>query len=127
MRFVTRALLANITTFYLLYWREQESLLHRAIHGSNWVSFTGHLCGILVGLLHLYGMLDLILVKDIYLQEMEQWSMLRFLTAKENFVPTPLTSSGESNLRRDTTTLVRAVRRGCQGASSLLCRGRERL
>ena len=51
------------------------------------VSFTGHLCGILAGMMHLYGLLDVILVKDSYLREMEQWSVLRFLTSKENFVP----------------------------------------
>ena len=94
------------------------------------VSFSGHLCGILAGMLQLYGLLDWILVKDSYLQEMEQWRCLRFLTSKENFVDTPVvnTTSGENtSLRRDPKALMRGVRRGCQWGGNLLCVGKEKL
>lgn len=79
------------------------------------ISFVGHLCGILTGTLHLYGILDLVLLKESFLQEMEQWRILRSLTIKDNFVPTPTTSNSSSDpLRRDPRTLVLAVRRGCK-------------
>jgi len=92
------------------------------------VSFTGHLCGILTGLLQLFGCLDVILVNDSYLQEMEHnWGLLQFLVSKENFVPTPTNTSGESAVRRDPRILIRGLRRGCQSIASVLCRGRERL
>lgn len=78
------------------------------------ISFVGHLCGILVGMLHLYGVLDLVLLKESFLQEMEQWRILRSLTTKDNFVPTPTNNSSSDSLRRDPRTLLPAARRGCQ-------------
>ena len=95
------------------------------------VSFSGHLCGIIAGMLQLYGLLDCLFVKDSFLQEMEQWRCLRNLTSKENFVPAPVinTTSGENNalLRRDPKTLLRGIRRGCQWGGNLLCTGKEKL
>ena len=89
------------------------------------ISFIGHLCGIITGTLHLYGLLDVVLVDEAYLQEMEQWRLLHGLTSKDNFVPTPTTTtavtittnsnninSGEF-LRRDPRALLRTIRRGC--------------
>lgn len=82
-------------------------------------SFTGHLCGILSGTMQLYGILDFVLVSDAFLQEMEQWAVLRPFTSKENFVGTPTTSSntttsGESQFRRDPKSLLRKIRVGVQ-------------
>jgi membrane associated rhomboid family serine protease len=79
------------------------------------ISFVGHLCGIIAGTLHLYGLLDWFLLKESFLQEMEQWRILRFVTTKENFVPTPTSNLSSSDpLRRDPRTLLVALRQGCQ-------------
>jgi membrane associated rhomboid family serine protease len=90
------------------------------------ISFTGHLCGIVTGTLHLYGLLDGVLVNQGYLQEMEQWRLLRGLTSKDTFVPTPMvtaittTNSNGESLRRDPRALLTAIRRGCQLILSFL-------
>lgn len=83
------------------------------------ISFTGHLCGILSGTFHLYGGLDFVIPKDSFLQEMEQWRMLRSLTNKDNFVATPPTSSS-TECRRDPSSLLRSTRRACQLACTLI-------
>ena len=85
------------------------------------ISFTGHLCGIVAGMLHLYGFLDCIMLKESTLQEMEQWNMLRFLMTKDNFVPTPSASSAnsESRTRRDPGAFLVHMRRGCKRARTL--------
>jgi len=53
------------------------------------VSFVGHLSGILVGTLQLYGFLDIIMPSDGYLREMEDWRSLQFITCLASFVKTP--------------------------------------
>ena len=85
------------------------------------ISFTGHLCGIIAGMLHLYGFLDCIMLKESTLQEMEQWNMLRFLMTKDNFAPTPPASSAnsESRTRRDPGVILVSMRRGCKRVKAL--------
>lgn len=75
------------------------------------ISFTGHLCGMLSGTLHLYGLLDVVMVNAAFLQEIEHWSVLRSLTSKDNYVPTPSSNnSGESQLpRRGLKNLLRSI------------------
>ncbi|CAB9529323.1 Rhomboid-like protein 15 [Seminavis robusta] len=81
------------------------------------ISFCGHLCGIVTGMLQLYGVLDVVcLVADeSHLQTMEQWRILRPITSKENYVPVRINNSSNntSDLRRDPKTLWRSTQRTC--------------
>jgi rhomboid domain-containing protein 1 len=82
------------------------------------LSFLGHLAGILTGTLQFFGVLDVILVSDAYLQEMEKWNGLRLLTSQPNFVPTPV--SLETAPQRDPAAFRRALGSGVQVLGTFL-------
>ena len=72
------------------------------------LSFTGHLAGVVCGHLQLYGLLDFIMIKDREtFREMEQWRLLKWMSAHPGFIPTPATDS--SLERRDLSPLYHAV------------------
>jgi rhomboid domain-containing protein 1 len=77
------------------------------------LSLMGHLAGILTGTLQFFGVLDAILVSDAYLQEMEKWIGLRFLTGQPNFVATPVSLDAAP---RDPAAFRRALGSGIQTA-----------
>mmetsp|Transcript_7572 Transcript_7572/g.15805 ORF Transcript_7572/g.15805 Transcript_7572/m.15805 type:complete len:330 (-) Transcript_7572:1397-2386(-) len=77
------------------------------------ISFVGHLAGIFVGTLQLYGVLDIfIMPSDEYLRSMEDWPSLRRLTGREGFVRTPAEGSAAMSHVRDPSALIKAVRQG---------------
>ena len=81
------------------------------------LSFAGHLAGIATGTLHVYGVLDSILVTDeAFLQEMESWELIQILSNfHQGFVPTP--SSIEMTIGQPgMTSLFRGMLQGCQTA-----------
>ena len=61
------------------------------------VSFIGHLAGIIVGSLQLYGAFDIIMPDDEYFREMEKWQVFRFITSRDGFVKTPTEGTFASN------------------------------
>eukprot|EP00568_Trieres_chinensis_P011483 CAMPEP_0183312236 /NCGR_PEP_ID=MMETSP0160_2-20130417/40855_1 /TAXON_ID=2839 ORGANISM="Odontella Sinensis, Strain Grunow 1884" /NCGR_SAMPLE_ID=MMETSP0160_2 /ASSEMBLY_ACC=CAM_ASM_000250 /LENGTH=254 /DNA_ID=CAMNT_0025477051 /DNA_START=314 /DNA_END=1075 /DNA_ORIENTATION=+ len=61
------------------------------------VSFVGHLSGILVGTLQLYGLLDIVLPSENYLREIEEWPALQSVKNRNNFITTPI---GDDNIVR---------------------------
>lgn len=54
------------------------------------VSFLGHLSGILVGTLQLFGVFDFMFPSDACLRAIEEWACIRSLTSKPNFVRVPV-------------------------------------
>jgi rhomboid domain-containing protein 1 len=52
------------------------------------LSFTGHLCGILIGTLQLHGLLSYLFPKESRLLEFETRTSLTWLTSMPSFVPT---------------------------------------
>jgi hypothetical protein len=76
------------------------------------LSLLGHLAGIFTGTVQFWGGLDIILVSDSYLQEMEKWNCLRFLTGQQSFVATPVSSLDASP--RDPAAFRRALGSGIQ-------------
>lgn len=52
------------------------------------LSFTGHLCGILIGTLQLHGLLNHLFPKASRLLELENWTALGRLTSMPSFVAT---------------------------------------
>ena len=77
------------------------------------ISFVGHLAGIFVGTLQLYGVLDaLVMPSDEYLRAMDEWPSLRRLTGRESFVRTPAEGSAATSHVRDPSALIKAIRRG---------------
>lgn len=76
------------------------------------LSFVGHLAGILVGTLQLYGVFDPIMVGEAYLQEMDGWRYLSFLASQPNYIPTPVSLDSTNHLRRDATGLRQAITNG---------------
>jgi len=76
------------------------------------VSFVGHLSGIFVGTLQLYGVLEIIIPTDPYLKVMEEWRCLRLLTSSVSFVRTPDGSDAGAHSRHPgelRTALLRSV------------------
>ncbi|CAM9388826.1 unnamed protein product, partial [Phaeothamnion confervicola] len=53
------------------------------------VSMAGHLGGIIVGLLHVYGATRPLLPSPAFLKQAEGWPPLRGIVARRNFVPVP--------------------------------------
>ena len=84
------------------------------------LSLLGHLAGILTGTLQLFGVLDVILVSDAYLEEMEKWNGLRFLTCQPNFVPTPPVSLETAPQRDPAASFRRALKNGVQVLGTFL-------
>ena len=77
------------------------------------ISFVGHLSGIFVGTLQLYGVLDaLILPSDEYLRTMDDWPSLQRIASREGYVRTPAEGSSSISHVRDPSSLVSAIRRG---------------
>ncbi len=66
------------------------------------VSFLGHLSGILVGTLQLFGVFDFIFPSDACLRAIEDWACIRPLTSKPNYVRVP----GEDNNAQRRTPLM---------------------
>eukprot|EP00593_Proboscia_inermis_P009318 CAMPEP_0171304754 /NCGR_PEP_ID=MMETSP0816-20121228/14504_1 /TAXON_ID=420281 /ORGANISM="Proboscia inermis, Strain CCAP1064/1" /LENGTH=179 /DNA_ID=CAMNT_0011785055 /DNA_START=61 /DNA_END=600 /DNA_ORIENTATION=+ len=61
------------------------------------ISFWGHLSGILVGTLQVYGVLDIVcLPSEEYLRNMESWKFIRNIAQKPSFVRTPISDSPET-------------------------------
>jgi rhomboid domain-containing protein 1 len=54
------------------------------------VSFLGHLSGILVGTLQLFGVFDFMFPSNACLRAIEDWTYIRPLTSKPNFVRVPV-------------------------------------
>jgi rhomboid domain-containing protein 1 len=75
------------------------------------LSLMGHLAGVLTGTLQFFGVFDAILVSDAYLQEMEKWNGLRFLTGQPSFVATPISLDAAP---RDPVAFRRALGTGIQ-------------
>jgi hypothetical protein len=75
------------------------------------LSFTGHLAGIFMGTLQIFGFLDPITVGDDYLREMESWTSLRWLTSRVSFCATPAASQTGG---RDPTTLRQIIQQSCR-------------
>ena len=77
------------------------------------ISFVGHLSGIFVGTLQLYGVLDaLILPSDEYLRAMDDWPSLQRMASREDYVRTPTEGSSSISHVRDPSALVSGIRRG---------------
>jgi len=77
------------------------------------ISFVGHLSGIFVGTLQLYGVLDaLILPSDEYLRAMDDWPSLQRMASREGYVRTPTEGSSSISHVRDPSALVSGIRRG---------------
>mmetsp|Transcript_25522 Transcript_25522/g.33844 ORF Transcript_25522/g.33844 Transcript_25522/m.33844 type:complete len:342 (+) Transcript_25522:213-1238(+) len=82
------------------------------------ISFMGHLSGILVGTMQLYGLLDLVILpSDDYLRKMEEWpSIVKIMNLPSSsqyrvqFVKTPFTSEGDGS-RRNPSMLWSAIKR----------------
>lgn len=76
------------------------------------ISFVGHLSGIFVGTLQLYGVLDaLILPSDEYLRAMDEWPSLQRIAAREGYVRTPADGSSSTSHVRDPSALLSGIRR----------------
>ena len=80
------------------------------------VSFWGHLSGILVGTLQLYGVFDFLFPSDAYLREMEGWTWMQPLTRIPNFVSIPV----EDTDRRRPRMLLESIK-GLAYAGCTLC------
>ena len=77
------------------------------------ISFVGHLSGIFVGTLQLYGVLDaLILPSDEYLRTMDDWPSLQRITSREGYVRTPADGSSSISHVRDPSALLSGIRQG---------------
>ena len=76
------------------------------------LSFMGHLAGILTGTLHSYGLLEGIIIGEVYTKEMERWTLLRTITSIPNFVTTPV----------DTTTTLLLDGSSSSSLGQALCR-----
>jgi len=85
------------------------------------ISFLGHLSGILVGTLQLYGILDpFVLPSDDYLRKMEDRSFIaNFINSSSQYrgqfvrAPPELSAEGENNSgRRNPSMLLGAIKRG---------------
>ncbi|EEC50578.1 predicted protein [Phaeodactylum tricornutum CCAP 1055/1] len=74
------------------------------------LSFTGHLVGILVGTLQLYGGLNWILWGEERLKRVDNWSRLDFLTRQHNFCPT--TAETGCQVGGQSSSLMGSVRQG---------------
>lgn len=74
------------------------------------LSFLGHLAGILTGTLQYYGVLDYVIVSESYLQYMENWNAMRWITNRPNFISTP--SDGATSFQQEPSALGRSLRKG---------------
>lgn len=74
------------------------------------LSLLGHLSGILTGTLQFYAFLDIVFVSQAYLQEMEKWNGLRWLTTRPTFVATPVMSLDTAQQHTDPVSLLRGMR-----------------
>jgi membrane associated rhomboid family serine protease len=82
------------------------------------LSFTGHLAGIFMGVLQVFGFLDPISVSDDYLREMESWTSLRWLTSRASFCATPAVSL--TGGQRDPTALRQTIQQSCRTVKTFL-------
>jgi rhomboid domain-containing protein 1 len=82
------------------------------------LSFTGHLVGIFMGALQIFGFLDPITVRDEYLREMEGWTILRWLTSRASFCATPVVS--QTGGRRDPAALRQIIQQSCRTATTFV-------
>lgn len=82
------------------------------------LSFTGHLAGIFMGVLQVFGFLDPISVSDDYLREMESWTSLRWLTSRASFCATSAVS--QTGGQRDPTALLQMVQQSCRTMRTFL-------
>jgi membrane associated rhomboid family serine protease len=76
------------------------------------LSFTGHLAGIFMGVLQVFGFLDPISVSDDYLREIENWTSLRWLTSQASFCATPAASQNGGH--RDPMALRQMMQQSCR-------------
>jgi membrane associated rhomboid family serine protease len=76
------------------------------------ISFTGHLAGIFVGTLQIFGFLDPISVGDDHLRKMERWASLQWLTSRSSFCPMPAVS--QTGGQRDPAALRQMVLQSCR-------------
>jgi rhomboid domain-containing protein 1 len=81
------------------------------------LSFGGHLAGIAVGTLQLYGFLNILIPKESYLLEMDSWSSLRWLSSSPSFVAT---TSASETVTGDLASARQGIRRGLSSVTSLL-------
>ena len=82
------------------------------------VSFLGHLSGILVGTLQLYGVFDCILPSSACLREIENCSWIQPLSTKPNFVHAP---TEDSEQRRRPGMLLESMKRFAFSGFMLCC------
>ena len=75
------------------------------------LSFMGHLAGILVGYLEMYGLLDFVHNSDSYLKDMESWSSLQRVVNRPNFVVSPANASG-IHFRFESGSIFRSLLQG---------------
>jgi membrane associated rhomboid family serine protease len=84
------------------------------------LSFTGHLAGIFMGVLQVFGFLDPISVSDDYLREMESWTSLRWLTSRANFCATPTPAVSQTGGQRDPRALLQMIHHSCGTVKTFL-------
>jgi membrane associated rhomboid family serine protease len=84
------------------------------------LSFTGHLAGIFMGVLQVFGFLDPISVSDDYLREMEGWTSLRWLTSQASFCGTPTPAVSQTGGQRDPTALLQMIQHSCGAVKTFL-------
>jgi membrane associated rhomboid family serine protease len=84
------------------------------------LSFTGHLAGIFMGVLQVFGFLDPISVSDDYLREMESWTSLRWLTSRASFCATPTPAVSQTGGQRDPTALWQMIQHSCGAVKTFL-------
>ena len=75
------------------------------------LSFMGHLAGILVGYLELYGFLTFLHVSDSFLNDMDSWRSLQWFTSRPNFVKTP-SNVGGANFQLEPGALCQSLLKG---------------
>jgi len=83
------------------------------------LSFGGHLAGIVVGTLQLYGFLNKLIPRENYLLEMDNWRSLRWLSSSPSFVAT--TCASETLLSEDLASTRQGIRRCFNSIAISLC------
>ena len=83
------------------------------------VSFLGHLSGILVGTLQVYGLLDILLPSHEYRIQCDQMDFIRPATSQPNYIKTPI-DDPNSVTGRSINDLRHALVRGCESTRRFL-------